>query len=133
MHMHRKAVGLVAGAVLLGFAGAVPAHAEGSRTTYFTGWHPGNESSRWTDNNTDGVSTSVTLSGCHTDGANGFQKANLKLWKNRDLLPDDDKGTRSNSCGKSAWGDQSSGKYYFELFSFTTGGTMSANKVVIAY
>lgn len=50
MHMHRKAVGLVAGAVLLGFAAAVPAHAKGSRTTYFSGWHPGNESSRWSDN-----------------------------------------------------------------------------------
>ncbi|MFJ2197989.1 hypothetical protein ACWGK6_45190 [Streptomyces violaceusniger] len=48
--MHRKAVGLVAGAVLLGFAAAVPAHAKGSRTTYFSGWHPGNESSRWSDN-----------------------------------------------------------------------------------
>ncbi len=133
MHMHRKAVGLIAGAVLLGFAGAVPAHAEGSRTTYFTGWHPGNESSRWTDNNTDSVSTSVTLSGCHTDGASGFRQANLTLWKNVDVLPDDNKGTRTNSCGKSAWGDQSSGKYYFELSSFNTGSTMSADKVVIAY
>ncbi|MET8179494.1 hypothetical protein [Streptomyces sp. NPDC005336] len=75
----------------------------------------------------------MTLSGCSTDGANDFRSATLKLWKNRDLLPDDDKGSRSNSCGKSAWGDQSSGTYYFELFSFNTGGTMSARKVVIAY
>ncbi|QKV95266.1 hypothetical protein HUT19_28965 [Streptomyces sp. NA02950] len=133
MHTHRKVVGLLAGTLLLGFVGAIPAHAEGSRTTYFTAWRQGHESSRWNDNNRDGVSTSVALSGCSTDGAEGFTKANLKLWKNRDFLPDTDKGTRKNHCGRSAWGDQSSGKYYFELFGFTTGGTMSARKVVIKY
>ncbi|MFD7499823.1 hypothetical protein [Streptomyces sp. NPDC059850] len=117
--------------MVLGFAGAVPAQAEGSRTTFFTAWHAGNESSRWSDN--DSVSTSVTLSGCSTDGGSGFRSATLKLWKNRDLLPDDDKGSKSNSCGKSAWGDQSAGTYYFELFGFTSGGTMSASKVVIKY
>jgi hypothetical protein len=133
MKTNSKVVGLLAGAMLLGFAGAVPAQAEGSRTTYFTAWHPGNESSRWKDNNNDSVSTSVTLSGCSTDGGSGFRSADLKLWKVRDLLPDDNKGTRTNSCGKSAWGDQSSGSYYFELFGFSSGNTMSARKVVIRY
>ncbi|KAK1184452.1 hypothetical protein B7755_043990 [Streptomyces sp. NBS 14/10] len=75
----------------------------------------------------------MTLSRCSTDGGTDFDWARLKLWKNRALLPDENKGSRDNYCGKSAWGDQSSGTYYFELDGFTSGGTMSAKKVVIAY
>ncbi|WP_431042510.1 hypothetical protein ACQUSR_11690 [Streptomyces sp. P1-3] len=119
--------------MLLGFAGAVPAHAEGSRDTYFSAWRQGQESSRWQDNNRDSVTTSVSLSGCSTDGGDGFKWATLKLWKNRDFYPDDNKGSRDNKCGKSSWGDESSGKYYFELSGFGSGGYMTANKVYIKY
>lgn len=133
MNTHRKVVGLLAGAVLLGFVEAVPAQAEGSRDTYFTGWHQGAESQRWADGNRDNVSTSVTLSRCNTDGGTDFEWARLKLWKHRTALPDQDKGSRDNYCGKSAWGDPGSGTFYFELNGFGSGGTMSAKKVVIRY
>ena len=60
MKAQSKVVGLLVGALLLGFADAVPAQAEGSRTAYFTGWHPGNEPSRWQDHSVDSAGVGGT-------------------------------------------------------------------------
>ncbi|MCZ0972482.1 hypothetical protein O1L55_15900 [Streptomyces albulus] len=132
MQVGRRAVGIVTASVALGFIGVIPAHAEGSRTTYISGWHINNESSRWTDNDIDGANTSVQFSGCSTDSDNGFNDAGITLYK--DVFgPDEDHGTRSNRCNTSTWGSQSSGDYYFTLSSLTYGGTLYVKKVVIRY
>ncbi|MYT32668.1 MULTISPECIES: hypothetical protein [unclassified Streptomyces] len=132
MQVGRRAVGIVTASIALGFIGAIPAHAEGSRTTYISGWHINNESSRWTDNDIDGANTSVQFSGCSTDSDNGFNDAGITLYK--DVFgPDEDHGTRSNRCNTSTWGSQSSGDYYFTLSSLTYGGTLYVKKVVIRY
>ncbi|MFJ9619066.1 hypothetical protein [Streptomyces noursei] len=132
MQVGRRAVGIVTASIALGFIGAIPAHAEGSRTTYISGWHINNESSRWTDNNIDGANTSVQFSGCSTDSDNGFNDAGITLYK--DVFgPDEDHGTRSNRCNTSSWSSQSSGDYYFTLSSLTYGGTLYVKKVVIGY
>jgi hypothetical protein len=128
----RMARGLVTGAVLLGFVGATPAYAEGSWSSFISGWTPGKESRRWTDNNTDSVSTSVSFRGCASDGGTGFRQAGLKLWK--DVFgPDEDQGTKSNTCNTVYWGDKASGTYYFELWSVTSGGQLSVNSVTTRY
>ncbi|GGU41751.1 hypothetical protein GCM10010211_01010 [Streptomyces albospinus] len=132
MQTGRRAAGIVAASIALGFIGSIPAHAEGSRTTYISGWHINSESSRWTDNATDGVSTSVQFSGCSTDSDNGFGEAGITLYK--DVFgPDEDHGTRTNYCNTSSWGSQSSGDYYFTLSSLTYGGTLNVKSVGIRY
>lgn len=132
MHKSHRIAGVVAGSILLGFVGALPAHAEGSRSTYISDWHVNNESNRWADGNRDGVSTSVQFSGCSTDTANGFKWAELTLYK--DVFgPDENHGIRSNSCNTTSWGDKSSGDYYFTLSSMLHGATLHVKKVVIRY
>ncbi|WP_274917595.1 hypothetical protein [Streptomyces sp. WZ-12] len=132
MRTTRRAAGIVAASIALGFIGVVPAHAEGSRTTYISGWHINNESQRWTDNNKDATSTSVAFSGCSTDSGNGFNDAGLTLWK--DVFgPDENHSSRSNRCNTSSWGRQSAGSYYFSLNSLTYGGTLHVKSVTIRY
>ncbi|MDH2391551.1 hypothetical protein QCN29_22775 [Streptomyces sp. HNM0663] len=128
----RLARGLIVGAALVGLAGTTPAYAEGSWSSYISGWTSGKESRRWTDNNTDSVSTSVGFSGCASDGGGGFKHAQLKLWK--DVFgPDDDQGTKTNYCNRVYWGDKSSGKYYFELWGVVSGGYLSVKSVNTRY
>ncbi|MFE5300688.1 hypothetical protein [Streptomyces sp. NPDC056632] len=120
------------GAAILGLAGAAPAFAEGSRTTYISKWTPGGESNRWKDQNLDAASTTVGFSGCSTDGGNGFEAAGLILWK--DVLgPDENQGFKSNYCNRVYWGDKSAGDYYFELDGFTSGSYLWVNSVGITY
>lgn len=82
MHVknRRLARGLVVGATLLGFAGATPAFAEGSWSSYIDNWTYGKESRRWSDSNSDAASTTVTFSGCSTDSGR-FGAAQLRLAK----------------------------------------------------
>jgi hypothetical protein len=132
MHASHRVTGIVAGSIFLGFTGAIPAHAEGSRSTYISDWHVNTESKRWTDSNRDNVRTSVQFSGCSTDSADGFNSAGLTLYK--DVFgPDENHGTRNNSCNTSSWGDESKGDYYFTLSGVSAGATLHVNKVVIRY
>jgi hypothetical protein len=132
MNNVRKAASAAAGAALLLGLGVLPAHAENYRDTSLTGWGPGKESSRWKDNNRDNVSTSVRFADCHTDGGSGFKSASLKLWK--DVFgPDENKGSRTNACNTSAWGDQSAGDYYFELTGFGSGGVLTVKSIRISW
>ncbi|MGW0465120.1 hypothetical protein ACWDX6_07600 [Streptomyces sp. NPDC003027] len=120
------------GAALLGLAGGTPAFAEGSWSSYIQGWQQGDESRRWTDANADATSTSVGFSGCSTDGWNGFQSANLVVWKDA-FGPDESKGTRTNYCNRTYWGDLASGTYYFELSGLQTGQFLTVNSVGTQY
>ncbi|MFF7780443.1 hypothetical protein ACFZCG_39280 [Streptomyces tanashiensis] len=118
--------------VLLSLTGTTPAFAEGSWTSYIQGWHAGDESRRWTDNNADAVSTSVGFSGCATDGASGFSHATVILWK--DVFgPDENKGAKTNYCNRTSWGDVASGSYYFELDNFIYGYSLTVNSVGTQY
>ncbi|TLQ42050.1 hypothetical protein [Streptomyces marianii] len=121
----------MAGAALLGLAGATPAFAEGSWSSYIANWTSGKESRRWTDRNSDAVSTSVAFPGCSTD-SNRFSAAQVKLWK--DVFgPDDDQGTRTNYCNTVSWGDKVSGTYYSELAGFAYDSILDVNRVVTRY
>ncbi|MEE6266753.1 hypothetical protein V2E29_14015 [Streptomyces diastatochromogenes] len=132
MRASRRASGIIASAIAVGFIGSIPAHAEGSRTSYISGWHINNESQRWTDNNTDAVNTAVGFSGCSTDTDNGFNDSRLTLWKDVSG-PDENHGSRANFCNTSTWGRERAGDYYFSLTSLTYGETLHVKKVTIRY
>lgn len=103
-------VSRVTGAVLSGVLatvtfGAIPAHAEGSKTSYISYWATGAESGRWTDNNNDGASTTVRLSNCTTASSpNTRTSAAVSVWK--DVFgPDTNKGSKSDVCSATkSWG-----------------------------
>lgn len=109
----QRAAALTALAATITLAGAIPAHAEGSRTTKITAWRYGAESRTWGDGNLDGAATRVVFAmNCESDKAGGFS-APIVLYRVRGGLPDVNKGTRINTCNASSWGDVESGTYYF--------------------
>ncbi|MFZ3492061.1 hypothetical protein ACODT5_02270 [Streptomyces sp. 5.8] len=65
-HVRTRAIrgAAAAAAILTLTAGIAPAHAEGYFTSSISNFRDGNESRRWTDKNTDGTSTSVSLWNC---------------------------------------------------------------------
>ncbi|MFB6571870.1 hypothetical protein [Streptomyces noursei] len=111
----------MSGAVLAGLLatvtlGGVPAHAEGSKTSYISYWATGGESSRWHDGNNDAVSTSVRFNNCTTASSPGTRtSAAVSVWK--DVFgPDQNKGSQSDVCSATKyWGRLASGDYYFSL------------------
>ncbi|OEJ22444.1 hypothetical protein [Streptomyces subrutilus] len=61
-HIRTRAIrGAAAAAILTLATGIAPAHAEGYFTSTLSNYSDGGESRRWTDKNTDGTSTSVSL------------------------------------------------------------------------
>ncbi|MDH2391547.1 hypothetical protein QCN29_22755 [Streptomyces sp. HNM0663] len=126
--------GAVLGAVILSVAGIGSAQAEGNWSSYISDWRTGNESRRWHDGNTDSTSTSVRLGGCSASPAS-FKSVTLVVWEDQ-FGPDDNKGTRSNKCGTTYWGDLSSGEYYFSvelINNNATGFRFSASSVYVRY
>ncbi len=100
---------------------AVPAAAEGSFTSSFSGWLPGKNSRTWSDGNRDGNSTLITLGGCRAE-SNATIKVVFRLQLTRTTpwyTPDQNKGRKDFACHGSAktgnWGRQSSGSYRFAL------------------
>ncbi|MFG2774693.1 hypothetical protein [Streptomyces sp. NPDC048350] len=125
----------VAAGVLALTAVAAPAQAEGSFSSHISSWIAGsNESRRWTDRNTDGTSTSVAFGGCSTEPGS-FYSVSPAVYK--DVFgPDENKGTKTNYCGTSSWGDVASGDYYFRLELINGGATgyrFSATAVTVRY
>ncbi|GHJ98065.1 hypothetical protein SNE510_75840 [Streptomyces sp. NE5-10] len=113
----RLSRGLLVGAAVIGLAAGTPAFAEGSWSSSMSGVLPGFESRRWNDTNADSTSTSVAFSGCSVEGRT-FRAATLIVWK--DVFgPDESKGTRTNYCNTTSWGDLAAGSYYFEVDGFT--------------
>ncbi|MFB7636323.1 hypothetical protein ACFC0M_36035 [Streptomyces sp. NPDC056149] len=96
--------------------GAIPAHAEGSKTSYISYWAAGAESSRWHDGNNDAVSTSVRFNNCKAASSTGTRtSAAVSVWK--DVFgPDENKGSKGDVCSATQyWGRLASGDYYFRL------------------
>ncbi|MFE0778480.1 hypothetical protein [Streptomyces sp. NPDC058861] len=125
----------VAAGVLALVAAAAPAQAEGNFSSYIDDWLAGNnESRRWTDKNTDAVSTSVAFRSCSTYPGS-FYSVSPAVYK--DVFgPDEHKGTKTNYCGTSTWGDLASGSYYFRLELINGGATgyrFSATDVTVRY
>ncbi|MFF7780439.1 hypothetical protein ACFZCG_39260 [Streptomyces tanashiensis] len=116
-----RSVVVTAGVLALA-ATAAPAQAEGSFSSYIDNWLAGsNESRRWADKNTDATSTSVAFSGCSTDPGS-FYSVSPAVYK--DVFgPDENKGTKTNYCGTSTWGDLAAGDYYFRLELINGGAT----------
>lgn len=101
---------VIAAAAAATFTLAPPASAEGSWSSYISDWRGGDESRRWTDNHSDGASTTVSFSGCNFHGPSSVT---LELDHVRDLLPDVSHGQRSNSCNTSSWGEVGKAQFYF--------------------
>ncbi|MFD9566141.1 hypothetical protein [Streptomyces sp. NPDC059994] len=119
-------VALAASAML---AGAVPAHAEGSRTSYISAWTMDHESNRWHDSHTDDAPTKVAFSGCSSDALDFH--APLNLYRVVSLAPDANYGTSVNYCNTSNWGDKvNPGDFYF---AYKGGYTISVNTVKISW
>ncbi|GHI27209.1 hypothetical protein Shyd_85800 [Streptomyces hydrogenans] len=92
---------------------------------------PGFESRRWNDTNADSTSTSVAFSGCSVEGRT-FRAATLIVWK--DVFgPDKSKGTRTNYCNTTSWGDLAAGNYYFEVDGFTDCCYLKVNTLTTRY
>ncbi|MFF4364608.1 hypothetical protein [Streptomyces sp. NPDC001594] len=126
--------GAMVGAALLGAASVIPAHAEGVFETYINSWRAGNESRRWTDNNTSSDYTGIYFSGCDADGGGGFNYAGLQLWKDIPNAPDRGMGFRTNYCSWVDYGDpDSKGNYYFELTDVSHGTYLSVNYVKVGW
>ncbi|MFF2852047.1 hypothetical protein ACFVT5_37825 [Streptomyces sp. NPDC058001] len=105
------------GALTLGatIAMATPASAEGSWSSYISGWSGGEESRRWQDSHNDSASTTVQFSGCNFHGGSVVA---LDLARVQDLLPDVSYGTKNNTCNTVSWGEvKTSGRYYFTYLS----------------
>lgn len=129
--MRKVSMTVACSVVLLGMS-ALPAHAEGSRNSYISSWGVGSESNRWTDNQNDGVVTSVGLSGCHTDAI--FNVASINLHRVISLQPDAKYGVKRNECWTSTWGNATaSGSYYFRLDAVSGGAVLSVDSVVIKW
>ncbi|MEU6807732.1 hypothetical protein ABZ920_01640 [Streptomyces sp. NPDC046831] len=128
MDMKVKRAGVVATAALAAaFTLAPPASAEGSWTSSISNWLGGNESRRWTDNHTDGASTTVSFSGCNFGGPSS---ATLELDHVRDVLPDVSHGQRSNTCNTVSWGEVGKAQFYFIYIGSTR---LNVNSVVTRY
>jgi hypothetical protein len=128
--------------VLAVIISASPALAEGSFTSSLSNVLTGFNSRSWTDKNSDGTSTRITLSQC-TDPARGGKGANTRLQLTRErggVLPDKQVGDRKTFyCSSSAygdWGRVARGKYHFTVILIDgqeRGVSLSAKKVVVRY
>ncbi|MER7396919.1 hypothetical protein ABT381_15570 [Streptomyces sp. NPDC000151] len=116
MRVSRLSCAALSGAVATMVFGVIPAHAEGSKTTYISNWATGYESSRWHDTNSDGASTTVRFSGCSIPSSPGTKaSATVSVWKDT-FGPDTNYGSKSNACSSTlSWGDRAKADYYFVL------------------
>ncbi|GAA3084677.1 hypothetical protein GCM10010449_05570 [Streptomyces rectiviolaceus] len=129
--MKQRLSAIAAVAVAATLAGSVPAHAEGSRTSYIKSWKADNESNRWHDSQKDRSSTKVQFKGCHSDRASGFS-APLTLYRVKSLATDPGYGKKSNTCNISNWGQtKTAGDFYFKYHS--TGYVVSVKTVKISW
>lgn len=123
---------------------AAPAAAEGSFTSYFSGWLPGKHSRTWGDSNRDANSTLITLGGCRAS-ANVTVRVTFRLQLTRETpwyTPDQNKGRKDFACySKSVtgnWGRQSSGSFHFTLThvngdQYSWPGKVNASTVKVSY
>ncbi|MEU3964783.1 hypothetical protein AB0F42_34165 [Streptomyces buecherae] len=122
---------IAAMAVAATVVGSVPAHAEGSRTSYIKAWNADKESSRWHDSQKDKKATKVQFKGCNSDNSSGFS-APLTLYRAKSFAPDPDYGKKTNKCNTSDWGEtKTAGDFYFKYHS--TGYTISVKTVNISW
>lgn len=113
--IHASMAGLVLAAGL-----ASPAFAEGNFTANFSQVSPGFNSRIWTDKNSDGVGTSVSLRYCSvSSNINTFQ---IRLYLRRfGPIPNENRGTGSYNCPGSTYKDynfgrQPSADYYYQVY-----------------
>lgn len=130
LKMTIAAMGVAAGLVLV----PTVAFAEGSFSSSLNQVQPGFGSRSWTDNNLDGTTTSVTLSGCKAN-AGGKAPGTLAIRSITIGLygPNGYYSERSrSSCGTFSWGDMPKGTYMFRLQALngvtaTSGGRVFLN------
>ncbi|GGX57503.1 hypothetical protein [Streptomyces noursei] len=108
----RKAAIVAAGTLFAISLTAGVAHAEGSFTSYASGWVTGKESRHWKKNSSAGTTT-VQFSGCSTSNAPGFRYAGVQFKKEISLRPDPILKRHNNYCNTSNFGQPGKGKYYF--------------------
>lgn len=109
----------------------------GSFSSYISGWAPSSspQSRTWYDA-TSGT-TSIRLSGCSTNGPQGFRNVTLRLTRTTGI--NTHLGSRSNSCTSSSWsvasnrtGNHRFGSTHINGVNYYNG-TWSANSVVVSY
>lgn len=119
-------VGVVAATLLC----ATPAMAEGTLGQTFSQKAPGFNSASWQDSHLDHISTTVTLSSCTYYNAGGLVKsADLTLYDEFGLLPDQSVGTRSTTCGSMNWGEQTRSDAYHWYLLGLDGSTDPAHQL----
>lgn len=95
-------VGVVAVTLLC----ATPAIAEGTLYQTFSMKPPGFNSGSWQDSHFDHAITTVSFSSCTYYNAGGLVKsADITLYDEFGLLPDQSVGTKSTVCGYMNWGE----------------------------
>lgn len=105
------------GAVVVTALSAAPALAEGTLNQKFTQKAPGFNSASWQDSHLDHKSTTVTFSSCTYYYSGGLVKsAEVTLYDEYGLLPDQAVGEKSTVCGSMNFGEMTrSDEYHWNL------------------
>lgn len=115
---------------------ASAAYAEGNWTSTISQALTGFNSRQWTDNNSDGTSTSIRFDGCidvnaeYTPTSAEVQLTRETAW----YLPDVNMGRKTLNCGYSDtqfWGQVQASNYHFTLEQI--GGAASGERLNVAY
>jgi hypothetical protein len=121
---------------------AVPALAEGQRTSYISHALTGFESQSWTDNHNDAWSTDITFENCSDPYRPGVSvNATIELYHERSFLPDDPEGTKTLYCYNAfytgSFGEMTDvGGYHFTLNKIngsTSGYTLDVEHVYFSW
>lgn len=119
-------VGVVAATLLC----AVPAMAEGTLNQTFVKQAPGFNSNSWQDSHVDHNNTTVGFSACTYYNASGLQKsADVQLFDEQGLLPDQNVGGRSTTCGSMNFGEQTRSDGYHWYLVGLDGSTINIHQL----
>lgn len=133
--MHEKQRGwrrIAAGLAVAAAVVMVPvaAHAEGFFTSSIQQAQPSFNSRTWTDNNNDGTSTTVSLSGCLANGPGGAPgSTNVSSVGIRVVNVDTGRAvsTITKACGSYNFGRLAAARYVFEIASINGYTSASRN------
>ncbi|HLI51464.1 MAG TPA: hypothetical protein VKU87_06680 [Thermomicrobiaceae bacterium] len=141
--MSRRLLFVVAMVTALTLITAGSALAEGSWSSYISGWVTGHSSRNWDKNVNDGVHTTIKLTGCHQSNHPETPRSpDLELWHVYSLWPDSSVAVRHyGSCYSAAQTNDftypNTGTYHFTLKKIDGlegfGMILDVNSVVVNY
>lgn len=135
--MGRRRLAIVVG-LILSLVAPWTVLAEGSWNSFLSGVRQGFESRRWYDNHNDPVATTIRFDNCRDDNPNNGTNdwANVTLYRDIPILPDDNRGNHTLNCYNTAtgnWGEQlTAGDFHFTITGLS-GQWIDASYVEVNY